>query len=311
MSLEVFHQWRDLPPEAKGAAVAFGHFDGVHLGHQAVIRDAADAAYRLGVPLGVVTLEPHAQRLFQPDSPPSRLMTLHQLGRAVAELGAERLYLLPFGQQMASLSDRAFVEDILVGGLGVRHVAVGFDVTFGKERSGSPESMKRYAEAHGVSVSVTPEIDGPDGAKISSTAIRTALRTGDPVQAARLLGRPFAIEGVVEKGQQLGRKLGIPTANVALGEYVIPQLGSYATRTRLKDGRHLGGVANIGVNPTTGEVEARLEVFIFNFDEDIYGELIETELIGFIRPEAKFPSIDAMMEVIRNDIAKAHEILGE
>jgi riboflavin kinase / FMN adenylyltransferase len=311
MSLEVFHQWRDLPPEAKGAAVAFGHFDGVHLGHQAVIRDAADAAYRLGVPLGVVTLEPHAQRLFHPDDPPSRLMTLHQLGRAVAELGVERLYLLPFGQQMASLSDRAFVEDVLVGGLGVRHVGVGFDVTFGNERSGSPASMKRYAEAHGVSVSVTSEIDGPDGAKISSTAIRTALRTGDPVQAARLLGRPFAIEGVVEKGQQLGRKLGIPTANVSLGEYVVPQLGSYATRTRLKDGRHLGGATNIGINPTTGVVEARLEVFLFNFDEDIYGEVIETELIGFIRPEAKFPSIDAMMDVIRDDVAKAHEILGE
>jgi riboflavin kinase/FMN adenylyltransferase len=310
MSLSVYHSWRGLGAEAKGAAVAYGNFDGVHIGHQAVIRDAAAAARRLGAPLGVVTLEPHPQRLFQPDSPPSRLMNMHQLGRAVAELGVQRLYLLPFGQQMANLSDRAFVEDILVHGLGVRHVAVGFDVTFGKERSGDPASMKHYAEALGVTVSVTGEVDGPDGAKISSTAIRAALKSGRPDLAARLLGRPFAIEGVVQKGQQLGRKLGIPTANVPLGEYVVPKLGVYATRTSLKDGRKLAGVANIGANPTTGEVEPRLEVWLFDFDEDIYGETIETELIGFIRPEEKFDSIDAMLKVIADDAAQARDILG-
>jgi riboflavin kinase/FMN adenylyltransferase len=311
MSLRVYHSWRDLAPEAKGAAVAYGNFDGLHLGHQAVVADAADAAFRLGVPLGVVTLEPHPQRLFQPDSPPSRLMNLHQLGRAVAELGVERLYLLPFGQQMASLSDRAFVEDILVHGLGVRHVAVGFDVTFGKDRTGSPESMKRYAAPLGASVTVTAEVDGPDGLKISSTAIREALRAGDPVRAARLLGRPFAIEGIVQKGQQLGRKLGIPTANVPLGEYVVPKLGVYATLTTLKDGRRLPGVSNLGVNPTTGEVEPRLEVWLFDFDEDIYGETIETSLIGFIRPEEKFETVDAMLKVIADDAAKAREILKD
>jgi riboflavin kinase/FMN adenylyltransferase len=311
MTLQIFHHWRDLAPEAKGAVIAFGNFDGVHLGHQAVIREAAEAAYKLGAPLGVVTLEPHPQRLFQPDSPPSRLMNLHQLARAVSELGAERLYLLPFGHQMANLSDRAFVEDILVGGLGVRHVAVGFDVTFGNERSGDPDSMKRCGEAFGFSVSVTEEVDGPDGLKISSTAIREGLRAGDPVRAAKLLGRPFAIEGVVQKGRQLGRKLGIPTANVELGEYVVPKLGVYATRTRLKDGRNLPGVTNIGVNPTTGVVEPRLEVWLFDFDEDIYGETIETALIAFIRPEEKFASVEAMLAVIADDAATAREILRE
>jgi len=316
MALEVFHHWRDLAPEARGAAVAYGNYDGMHLGHQQVVAAAADAAYRLGAPLGVVTLEPHPQRLFQPDSPPSRLMNLHQLARAVAELGVERLYLVPFGQQMATLSDRAFVEDILVRGLGVRHVAVGFDVTFGKDRSGSPESMKRYAEALGVSVSVTAEVDGPDGAKISSTAIRKALQAGDPVHAARLLGRPFAIEGVVEKGQQLGRKLGFPTANVPLGEYVAPRFGVYATRTRLRDGRHLPGVANIGVNPTTGLVDPRLEVWIFDFDEDIYGEVIETELLAFLRPEETFRDAEGRFDVagmvrqIHRDADQARGILG-
>jgi riboflavin kinase / FMN adenylyltransferase len=316
MALRVFHHYRDLGPEARGAAVAFGTFDGVHLGHQEVIRQAAEAAYELGAPLGVVSLEPHPNRLFFPDSPPFQIMNQHQFARAVAELGAERLYLLPFGQQMASLSDRKFVEDILVRGLGVRHVAVGFDVTFGYGRTGNPEAMRRYGEEFGFSVSVAGEVDGLDGAKVSSTAIRKAIHDGDPQLAARLLGRPFAIEGLVEKGQQLGRKLGIPTANVSLGEYVAPRLGVYATRTRLKDGRHLPGVCNIGMNPTTGVVEPRLEVWLFDFDEDIYGEVIETELIAFLRPEVTFRDaagkfdVPGMVAQIHRDAAEARSILG-
>src|SRR5262249_43251940 len=153
---------------------------------------------------------------------------------------------------MANLKDREFVEQVLVQGLGVRHVAVGFDVTFGNGRTGNPEAMRRYGEEFGFSVSVAEPIESADGEKISSSAVRAALNAGAPDRAARLLGRPFAIEGVVTKGRQLGRKLGIPTANVALGEYVTPRFGVYATRTRLKDGRNLPGVANIGVNPTTG-----------------------------------------------------------
>jgi riboflavin kinase/FMN adenylyltransferase len=311
MTLTVLHSWDSLAPAMRGAAVAFGSFDGLHLGHRAVVAQAAEAAERTGAPLGVVSLEPHPNTLFNPGGPPFRLANPHQLARDVERVGAARLYLLPFGHQMASLSDHDFVEHILVGGLGVRHVAVGFDVTFGKGRTGNPEAMRRYGEEFGFTVSVATEIDGEDGRKISSTAIRELVRSGQPERAAELLGRPFAIEGVVQKGRQLGRKLGIPTANVPLGEYVVPRLGVYATRTRLKDGRHLGGVANIGENPTTGLVEARLEVFIFDFDEDIYGETIETELIAFIRPEEKFAGgIDEMLAVIRGDIARAREIVG-
>jgi riboflavin kinase/FMN adenylyltransferase len=308
MGLVVCHHWQNLAPEVRGAAVAFGSFDGLHLGHREVVAEAAEAAARIGAPLGVVSLEPHPNTLFNPGGPPFRLANPHQLARDVEGVGAARLYLLPFGHQMASLSDRDFVKDILVGGLGVRHVAVGFDVTFGNGRTGNPEAMRRYGAEFGFSVSVA-EMVAEDGAKISSTAIREAVRAGEPQEAARMLGRPFAIEGVVQKGRQLGRQLGIPTANVPLGEYVVPRLGVYATRTRLKDGRHLPGVANIGVNPTTGVVEARLEVFIFDFDEDIYGETIETELIAFIRPEEKFAGgIEEMMTVIRGDIAKARAI---
>jgi riboflavin kinase/FMN adenylyltransferase len=315
MTLSIFHNWRNLAPEARGAAIAYGNFDGVHLGHQQVIAEAAEAAYRLGAPLGVATLEPHPITVFNPGGPPFRLTKPDQMARALASLAVERLYLLPFGQPMANLSDRAFVEEILVKGLGVRHVAVGFDVTFGNDRTGNPDAMRRYGEEYGFSVSVA-EMVAESHHKISSTAIRAALTGGEPEMAARLLGRPFAIEGVVEKGQQLGRKLGFPTANVPLGDYIAPKFGVYATRTRLKDGRHLPGVANIGVNPTTGLVDPRLEVWIFDFDEDIYGEVIESELIAFLRPELTFVDdqgrfdIPAMVRQIRLDAAEARAILG-
>lgn len=309
MALKIIHGWKHVPDEDRGAAVALGNFDGVHLGHQQVIADAAVAAQRLGAPLGVISFEPHARMHFEPDAPPFRLMTPHQLAGAVDVLGAERLYLLPFGVEMANFTDREFAKTVLADGLGVRHIAVGFDITFGKDRTGDPSSMRRYGEALGFSVSVAEPVK-VDGVKLSSTAVREALRTGRPTIAAAILGRPFAIEGVVQKGRQLGRKLGFPTANVPLGDYVAPKFGVYATRTRLADGRQLGGVANIGVNPTTGVVEPRLEVWLFDFDEDIYGEVIETELIDFLRPEEKFPSIPAMVEQIWRDAGRARQIVA-
>ncbi len=302
--MKILHGWKNLAQEDKGAAVALGNFDGVHLGHRRVIGEAAAAGARLGVPVGVISFEPHARMHFQPDAPPFRLMTKAQLARTLAGLGADRLYLLPFGAEMAGLSDRDFVRDVLVEGLSVRHIAVGFDVTFGRGRSGDPRAMRRYGEEFGFGVSVASALEA-GGVKVSSTAVRDALREGHPEKASALLGRPFAIEGVVRKGRQLGRQLGFPTANVALGEYVAPKFGVYATRTRLIDGRELPGVANLGVNPTTGEVAPRLEVWLFDFDEDIYGEVIETELVAFLRPERKFPTIDSMVEQVRRDGAKA------
>ncbi len=313
--MKVIHGWKRLTPDERGAAVAFGNFDGVHLGHQEVIAEAAAAAVAIGAPLGVISFEPHARMHFEPDAPPFRLMNVHQLARTVAGLGAQRLYLLPFGAEMANFSDGDFAQDVLVAGLGVRHVAVGFDVTFGKGRTGEPEAMRRYGAKLGFGVSVAEPVE-QGGEKISSSAIREALRSGEPDQAARILGRPFAIEGIVQKGRQLGRKLGFPTANVPLGDYVTPRFGVYATRTRLADGRDLAGVANIGVNPTTGEVEPRLEVYLFDFDEDIYGEVIETGLIAFLRPEETFRDsagnfdVPAMVVQIHRDVAKARSLLG-
>jgi riboflavin kinase / FMN adenylyltransferase len=281
----------------------------VHLGHQAVIGQAADAARATGAPLGVISFDPHPRRLFQPDEPSFRLMTMDQQARALETLGVDRFHVLNFDFEMASFTDRDFARVVLHEGLGVRHVAVGFDISFGKGRTGSPEAMRAYGDEFGFTVSVAEAVGGED-AKFSSTAVREALRDGRPQDAAAILGRPFAIEGVVRRGQQLGRQLGFPTANVFMADYVTPRLGVYATRTRLPGGRLLPGVANIGNNPTTGEVDTRLEVWIFDFDEDLYGQVIETELVAFLRPEEKFDSIDLMVQQIHRDEAAAREILG-
>ncbi len=307
--MKILHGWKGLAAGDRGASVALGNFDGVHLGHQQVIADAAAAAKRLKSALGVISFEPHARMHFQPDAPPFRLMRPSQLSRTLERLGTDRLYLLPFGVEMAGFTDREFVSMVLVEGLGVRHVAVGFDVTFGRGRTGDPASLTDYGEEFGFSVSVATRVTDR-GAKISSTAVREALQAGRPEAAALVLGRPFAIEGVVQKGKQLGRTLGFPTANIPLGDYVVPRFGVYATRTRLADGREIPGVANLGVNPTTGVETARLEVWLFDFDQDIYGETTETDLIAFLRPELKFDSIKVMVAKVHEDASLARAVLA-
>lgn len=309
--VRVIHGWKALPAEDRGAAVAMGTFDGVHRGHQRVIALAAEAARALGAPLGVITFDPHPRTYFRPDEPAFRLMKPDQQARALEALGVDILYVLPWDPELANMSDREFAARVLHEGLGARHVAVGFDNSFGKDRTGTPETMRQYGDELGFGVSVAEEVTDVHGEKFSSTGIRESLRNGRPEEAARILGRPFAIEGEVVRGRQLGRKLGYPTANVLLDDYVVPKFGVYATRTRLPDGRKLPGVANIGVNPTVEGVTAPLlEVWLFDFDEDIYGEVIETELIAFIRPEEKFPTIEEMLEVIATDAGRARQILG-
>ena len=307
MSLRLVSGWRDLPPEVRGASVALGNFDGVHRGHRLVIAEAAKAAKALNAPLGVIRFTPHPASLLRPDDEPYLLMTPTQQARALEALGVELLYDLPF-DQITVLTDEEFARDVLAAGLGVRHVAAGFDIRFGHGRTGDSESLKRLGERYGFSVSISPRV-AENGAKVSSSAARAAVRAGEVDKAARILGRPFAIEGVVVEGQHLGRKLGYPTANVFLGDYVRPRLGSYATRTRLPDGRLVPGVANIGENPTTGVVDARLEVWLFDFDEDLYGQTIETELVAFLRPEARFDNLDQLIAQIGDDAAKAKAIL--
>ena len=187
---------------------------------------------------------------------------------------------------------------------------MGFDNSFGKGRTGSPQTMQAYGAELGFGVSVAEPVEDSDGQKFSSTHVREALRAGQPEEARRILGRSFAIEGAVQRGRQLGRKLGFPTANVALGDYVVPRFGVYATRTRLPDGRNIPGVANIGINPTIEGVRAPLlEVWLFDFDEDIYDQVIETDLIAFLRPEQKFDGLEAMTEQVMMDAQAARDLL--
>ena len=311
--MKTIRGWRNLQPEDRGACLAFGAFDGVHRGHRHVIEAATAAAHKLHAPpiapLGAVAFEPHPWRWFHPEDPPFLLTSPAQQAREFEALGVQRLYILPFDDHMAGLSAEAFAEEVLADGLGVRHIVVGFDATFGRGRTGDAEMLKHLGKLHGFGVTVVAPVADHSGFKLSSTAARRALQTGDPKAAADILGRPFAIEGVVREGRKLGRTLGFPTVNIELDEYVRPRLGIYATRTRLPDGRILDGVASIGVNPTVGLVEARLEVFLFDFDEDLYGQIVETELIDFLRPEHKFVNVEELIAQMKDDVEKARRIL--
>jgi riboflavin kinase/FMN adenylyltransferase len=335
MPVEVIRDWRDLSPDQKGAAVAIGAFDGVHRGHQAVIATAREAARALDVPLAVVSFDPHPRRWFQPDAAPFRLMTPDQMARALEPLGVDRLYLLPFDAEMAGMSDEGFAKAVLAGpqaarsaigpqdspqaarsaigkndGLGIRHAAVGFDFTFGKGRTGSPEALRRYGADLGFSVSVANRLDDPNGLKLSSSAVREALKAGDMDRAAAILGRPFAIAGEVVHGDKRGRTIGVPTANVPLGDYMRPAYGIYATRSRLADGRIIDGVANLGIRPMFETEQPMLEVWLFDFDGDLYGQTLETDLIARLRGEMKFDGLDALKARINADAVAARAVLA-
>jgi riboflavin kinase / FMN adenylyltransferase len=309
--IEIVHGWRELPAKQRGAAAAVGAFDGVHRGHQAVIGAAREAAERLSAPLAVVTFEPHPRRWFQPEAAPFRLMTTGQMARALETLGVARLHLLPFDAEMAAMSDEAFARDVLAGGLGLRHAAVGFDFTYGKGRTGSPEALTRIGRELGFSVSVTERVDDRSGLKLSSSAVREALAAGDMARAMRILGRPFAIEGEVVHGDKRGRTIGVPTANVRLGDYMRPAYGVFATRTRLADGRVIDGVANLGVRPMFETPEPLLEVWLFDFSGDLYGQVVETQLIARLRGEMSFDGLDALKVQIDADAQAARAALAK
>ncbi|WP_236627567.1 bifunctional riboflavin kinase/FMN adenylyltransferase [Caulobacter sp. B11] len=311
MDNRIVHGWKALPAAQRGAAVALGNFDGVHRGHQQVIAQAAKAAGRLKAPLGVVTFDPHPRRLFRPSEPAFRLMTLDQQARAMSHLGVDLLYLLPFDFEMASFTDREFVERVLVEGLGVRHVAVGFDISFGRGRSGSAELMKTYGDEFGFSVSVATAVAGGDGEKFSSTGVRDALRDGRPEIATRIMGPPFAIEGVRAARSAAGPQArASPPPMSRWSTMVVPRLGVYATRTRLPTAAKCPASPIWATIPPRAEVETRLETWLFDFDEDLYGQVIETDLIAFLRPELKFGSIELMVDQIRRDEAQARAIVA-
>lgn len=297
-----------VPDDARGAAIALGNFDGVHRGHQAVIASARAVAEQRGVPVGVAIFEPHPRRFFQPDAPPFRLQSSAQRARALAACGVAEVYEIGFDESLARSTDREFAQRLIHDCIGAVHVSVGADFRFGRGRMGDVESLKRLGTEFGFTVEAVAPVGGAE--KISSTAVREAIAAGDMARAADLLGRPWAIEGEVRRGFARGRGFGFPTANLALGDYVRPRLGIYAVRVDLGDGVLLPGVASVGVNPTVGSLPAPvLEAHLLDFSGDLYGRLIEVELIAFLRDEAKFDDTDALKTQMTQDVIEARRAL--
>jgi riboflavin kinase / FMN adenylyltransferase len=297
-----------MPDALHGAVAALGNFDGFHLGHQAVAGEAIRQAKAAGKPAIIATFDPHPVRFFAPDAPPFRLTTLDQRQRLFAEAGADAMLVFEFDATLAGTTAQDFVEKILIERLGLSGVVTGEDFTFGKARGGNIGVLRILGEPLGLSsTAVGPVTD--DGGVISSSRIREALQAGDCETAARLLTRPFAIEGRVQHGDKNGRKLGFPTANLDLGTYLRPRYGVYAVTGRLADGRVLNGAANIGIRPQFTPPKELLEPHFFDFAEDVYDQSIEVAFHAFLRGEAKFDSLDALMAQMAADCDAARALL--
>ena len=298
-----------LPEALRGSIVALGNFDGFHLGHQAVVNRAIALGFHERRSVIVATFDPHPVRFFKPDVPPFRLTNLDQRERLFAHAGADAMLVFRFDAELASMDADAFVAEILARRLGVAGVVTGDDFSFGKGRTGDVDLLRKLGEQHGVRAEAVAQVM-IDGERVSSGRIREALAAGDPGTATHLLTRPFAVEAVVERGDGRGHALGYPTANVSLGRYQRPAYGIYAVRVRLDDDSEHSGVASFGVRPTFEEGEEYLETFIFDWEGDLYDRTIEIGLIAYLRPEAKFDSVEALVEQMRKDEAEARRLLA-
>jgi riboflavin kinase/FMN adenylyltransferase len=306
--IPAFDHWQKIPAPWKGGAVALGNFDGVHKGHQALLARTAEHARALDAPLLVLTFEPHPRRFFVPDTGPFRLTMLPAKLRLLEQYGVQAVLAQHFDTAFAALSADAFVDEVLRSGMGARHVVCGYDFTFGARRGGNVEMLRDMGARKDFGVTVLDPVMR-EGEIYSSTSIREALRAGWPSEAAELLGHAWEIEGVVEQGDQRGRTIGFPTANVALGEHLRPRFGVYAVRA-LIDGTWRNGVANLGRRPTIGKLQENFEVHLFDFAGDLYGKSLRVALIDFIRPEMKFAGLDQLKARIAADGQAARTILS-
>jgi riboflavin kinase/FMN adenylyltransferase len=303
----IISDWRAVPASLRGATVALGNFDGVHLGHAAVIR-AAHAA-RPDLPRAALTFEPHPREHFRPDDPPFRLTLLPAKAEALAGLGIGIVHALTFDAALAAMPAEAFVEEVLHRGLGARHLACGTDFAFGHRRGGDTAFLAREAEARGIGLTIVPPV-ADEGGPVSSTRIRRLLQDGYPERATRELGREWELRGEVFRGDRLGRELGWPTANILLGRHLEPARGVYAVTVALPDGTVVPGVANVGRRPTLGgDPVTRLEVHLFDWSGDLYGQEIRVRLHSFLRPDATFAGLAELKAAIAADAAEARRVL--
>ncbi|MFT4961470.1 MAG: riboflavin kinase/FMN adenylyltransferase [Paracoccaceae bacterium] len=293
----------------RGASVAIGNFDGVHLGHQSVIDLARQAAPN--APLGVLTFEPHPREYFASNAPPFRLMSREARAHRLEKLGVKHLYELNFNATLASLTPSEFAQNVLADGLGLAHVIVGADFCFGKGRAGNANDLVRYGREFGFGVTIAPLLKRADNT-VSSTAIRSALGDARPRDAAAMLGHWHRIEGPVITGEQRGRELGFPTANMSIDGLHPPAFGVYAVLVDVLNGPHKGsyhGAASMGVRPMFGENRPNLETFVFDFSGDLYGATLSVALVDYLRPEEKFDGLDALITQMNADCDRARDIL--
>jgi riboflavin kinase / FMN adenylyltransferase len=300
----------------RGSVLALGNFDGVHKGHAALIGLALDRARSEGRPAAVLTFEPHPRSVLVPHSEPFRLTPLRVKEREIAKLGVDLLFVQHFDRPFAGKTAEDFIDEVIVGAIGAAHVVVGYDCTFGKGRGGTPAVLRAHGAERGFGVTVVEPIRSSDSAPYSATVIRELLAAGKPREAAALLGRPWEIDGRVMVGDRRGRTIGFPTVNLDLGDYLRPAFGVYAVRVNgdgpddAFSGRPIDGVANLGLRPTVGGVEPRLEAHLFDIDTDLYGRHLRIGLVDYIRPERRFNGLDALKAQIAADAAQARTILA-
>lgn len=306
--MRIHPHWQGLDPQARGASVAMGNFDGVHLGHRAVI----DLARRPPAPLGIVTFEPHPREYFAPAAPPFRLMNAEARINRLAKLDVDHLFQLPFDATMAAFSPQDFAQQVLADGLGVAHVVVGADFCFGRGRAGTAADLKRLGADLGFQVTIADLVQSA-GTSISSSAIRQALAEGRPRDAAAMLGHWHRIEGEVIHGEKRGRELGYPTANMSVAGLHLPRLGVYAVRADVLTGPQAGsymGAASLGVRPMFGVNQPNLETFLFDFAGDLYGQHLSIAFVDFLRPEMKFDGLPALITQMDADCDRARVLLA-
>jgi riboflavin kinase/FMN adenylyltransferase len=301
---------RDSVPDAlRGAVVALGNFDGFHLGHQAVVREAVDWARSEGRPVIVATFDPHPVRHFAPHVPPFRLTTLDQREELFAAAGADAMLVFDFDDELAATAAEDFVGKLLGDHIGAAGVVTGEDFTFGKGRGGNVALLAEWGAARGIAArAVGGVMEG--GLPVSSSRVRDALKAGDCETATRLMTRPFAVRAKVRHGDKRGREIGYPTANMDLGHYIRPRYGIYAVTGRVLDtGELLKGAASLGIRPQFEPAHEWLEPYFFDFSRDLYGREVEVALHHFLRPEAKFDSVEALTAQMAEDCARAAELL--
>ncbi len=307
----VYFATADIPSSLKGGVVVIGNFDGVHLGHRAVLGDALSLAKATSTPAIVLTFEPHPRTFFRPETPVFRITPPHLKSDVLLAMGFDAVVIETFDSQLSNLEAETFIEQHLVNDLAASHVVTGFNFHFGKNRKGNPQMLEAEGKRLGFNVtSVERQVDTA-GERVSSSRIRNALEDGNIKRANQLLGRNWRVRGQVQKGAQLGRTLGYPTANIKLHPATTLRHGIYAVRFIRADGSFHDGVASFGKRPTFDNGAPLLEIFIFDFTGDLYDEFISVELIDWIRAEEKFDSLEALISQMDKDSARAKAILAE